>query len=198
MKSLLQAVQLIKFLSHFRKKAYFTVSFQNLKLTFMRKLSMLLMCLLVIISSFATTLATKPPLKASEIFLPVGKTGKMISLLDLSTIQIKDFQELTGKKLNFFDRIAIKNAQRKLRDNINYDGSFNSKRIEKVLKKRGDGEGFQAGGFFLGFLLGLIGVLITYLINDDQKRNRVKWAWIGFAIWIGILGVLLATGGYGI
>ena len=99
MKSLLQAVQLIKFLSHFRKKAYFTVSFQNLKLTFMRKLSMLLMCLLVIISSFATTLATKPPLKASEIFLPVGKTGKMISLLDLSTIQIKDFQELTGKNL---------------------------------------------------------------------------------------------------
>ena len=66
------------------------------------------------------------------------------------------------------------------------------------MKKRGDGEGFQAGGFFLGFLLGLIGVLITYLINDDQKRNRVKWAWIGFAIWIGILGVLLATGGYGI
>ncbi|MBK7291141.1 MAG: hypothetical protein IPI78_13445 [Chitinophagaceae bacterium] len=164
----------------------------------MRKLSMLLMCLLVIISSFATTLATKPPLKASEIFLPVGKTGKMISLLDLSTIQIKDFQELTGEKIEFFDRIAIKNAQRKLRDNINYDGSFNSKRIEKVLKKRGDGEGFQAGGFFLGFLLGLIGVLITYLINDDQKRNRVKWAWIGFAIWIGILGVLLATGGYGI
>jgi hypothetical protein len=36
----------------------------------------------------------------------------------------------------------------------------------------------------LGFLLGLIGVLIAYLIKDDKKRNRVKWAWLGLLAWV--------------
>jgi len=38
------------------------------------------------------------------------------------------------------------------------------------LKRAGDGSlAFYIGGFALGFLLGLIGVLIAYLINDDKK-----------------------------
>ena len=110
-------------------------------------------------------------------------------------MNVKDLQQLTGKKMKFFDKLSFKRAQKQLKNNINYDGTFNSKKIEKFIKKgRGDGEGFQAGGFFLGFLLGLIGILIAYLIKDDQKRNRVKWAWIGFGAWIAILLVLIEAG----
>ena len=51
------------------------------------------------------------------------------------------------------------------------------------MARDGEGQtGFHAGGFFLGLLLGLIGVLIAYLINDDKHRNRVKWAWIGWGV----------------
>ena len=42
---------------------------------------------------------TTPPIKSSEVYIPVGKTGQLISLLDLSQISLKDFQKLTGKKI---------------------------------------------------------------------------------------------------
>lgn len=162
----------------------------------MRKIILLFMAVCLVVSSFAAFTLEAPLLKASEVYITVGKNGERISLLDLSRMKVKDLQELTGKKMKFFDKLAFKGAQKQLRNNINYDGTFNSKKIEKFMKKRGrDGEGFQVGGFFLGLLLGLIGILIAYLINDDQKRNRVKWAWIGFGAWIAILLVLIAAGG---
>ena len=162
----------------------------------MRKIVLLFAAVCLVASSYASFTLTAPPLKAGEVYITIGKDGEKISLLDLSRMKVKDLQELTGKKMNFFDRLAFKGAQKQLRNNINYDGTFNSKKIEKFMKKRGrDGEGFQAGGFFLGLLLGLIGILIAYLINDDQKRNRVKWAWIGFGAWVAILLILIAAGG---
>jgi hypothetical protein len=162
----------------------------------MRKIVLLLAAICLVVSSFAAFTLETPPLKASEVFITIGKNGEKISLLDLSRMTVKDLQQLTGKKMKFFDKLAFKRAQKQLKNNINYDGTFNSKKIEKFITKgRGDGEGFQAGGFFLGFLLGLIGILIAYLIKDDQKRNRVKWAWIGFGAWIAILLVLIAAGG---
>ncbi len=41
--------------------------------------------------------------------------------------------------------------------------------------------------------MGLIGVLIAYLINDDNKSNRVKWAWIGFGAFVVIYLVILLS-----
>ena len=120
----------------------------------MKKIVLLSISVVLFSGLFAAEKVTKPPLKASEIYLPVGKSGKIISLMELSSIKIKDFEKLTGNKMKFFDKLGFKAAQRQLRNNINYDGSFNSKKIERFMKKKyGDGEGFQAGGFFLGFLL---------------------------------------------
>lgn len=167
----------------------------------MRKIILLFSVFFFAVHSFAAFTLTEPavkktPLKASEVYITIGKNGEKISVFDLSRIRIKELQELTGKKMSFFDKLGFKATQRQLRSKINYDGTFNSKKIEKFIKKaRGDGEGFQAGGFFLGFLLGLIGILIAYLIKDDQKRNRVKWAWIGFGVWIAILLIIAASGG---
>ena len=136
-----------------------------------------------------------PKLKAAEIMIPIGKSGKKISLLDLSTISAKDLQNLTGKKMNFFDRLAFKASQKKLKKSIDADGTITSKKINKFFSKRfGPTEGFHALGFILGFFLGLIGVLIAYLMNDDDdKQNRVKWSWIGFgaAVLITLIFVLL-------
>jgi len=135
--------------------------------------------------AFATV---TPSRKASEIFIPIGTTGQKISLLDLSSLKIKDVEQLTGKKMKFTDRLAFKVAQKKLRDNIASDGSLDTRKMEKAFKKQSKGgeTGFHFGGFALGFFLGLIGVLIAYLIKDDYKQNRVKWAWIGTAIIVAI------------
>jgi len=146
----------------------------------------------VLATSFAVTVPVKKkPLKANEIFLAIGSAGQRISLLDLSYIKAKELQELTGRKMSFSDKVSFKVAQRQLRKSIASDGTFRNRKMDRYLKRVASGEGFQAGGFFLGLLLGLIGILIAYLINDEQKKNRVKWAWIGFGVWVLIL--ILAT-----
>ena len=126
--------------------------------------------------------------KATEVYVPVGKTGQFISLMELSQINVKDYEALTGKKMKFFDKVNFKIGQRELKKSINHDGTFSKKRIEKYFNKATEGGGgFHIGGFALGFLLGLIGVLIAYLINDDKKKERVKWSWIGCLVLVVIL-----------
>jgi len=160
----------------------------------MKKTILLFTAFFLVINSFATITVTEPSkLKASELLFPVGKTGKTISLQDLSEISIKDFQLLTGHKMNFIDRLGFKTAQKKVRNMINRDGTINSKKLDKYEKRFSGETGFHIGGFALGFFLGLIGVLIAYLINDDYKHNRVKWSWIGCAIAVVINIILIVA-----
>lgn len=150
----------------------------------MRKLTLLFAFVLFVASTFATTKPASGPLMASTVMVPVGKTGRTISLLDLSQITVKDFQLLTGQKMSLADRMGFKVAQRELRQSINNDGTINNKKLKKLALKADGGGGFHIGGFALGFLLGLIGVLIAYLIKDEKKPTRVKWAWLGLLAWM--------------
>ena len=164
----------------------------------MKKTAIFLFLLVTFDVAFTTTLNTaKTPLKASEIYFPLGKSGELISLQDLSVIKIKEFETLTGKKMKFFDKVGFKLSQNKLRNSINLDGTFSRKKVEKYFRKMADGTtGFHSGGFFLGLLVGLIGVIIAYIIKDEKKKNRVKWAWIGWAVWVVIALILVATTSY--
>jgi hypothetical protein len=132
------------------------------------------------------------PIKANDIYLPVGETGHLISLMDLSRISVKDFETLTGNKMKLLDKVNFKMGQRELKKSINQDGTFNRKSVEKYLTNpTGPGGGFSLLGLALGFFLSLLGVLIAYVIAGADKRSRVTWAWIGAAIsliiWIVIL-----------
>jgi hypothetical protein len=130
--------------------------------------------------------------KASEILIPIGTTGKTISMQELAAISVKDFETLTGKKMGFADRAMFKSAQRKIRRSINDDGTLNNRQIEKFSQKYVEEKtGFNIGGFALGLFLGLIGVLIAYIINNDNNRNRHTWAWIGWGVLVII--VLIAS-----
>jgi hypothetical protein len=151
----------------------------------MKRILILLTAVFVLTASFASSsIIVKPPVKASEILVPVGKSGEKISLLDLSHISISEFQSLTGKKLNLADKVSFKLAQRELRRSIRNDGTLDTKKAERFMKSADGTTGFHLGGFALGFFLGLIGVLIAYLIKDEKKSNRVKWAWIGLVAWL--------------
>jgi len=149
----------------------------------------LIIALFALSFSFANVVTKLPPLKAKDILIPIGNTGQKISLLDLSRIKIKEVETLTGKKMSLFEKAGFRAAQHKLRMNIDYDGTISNKRLEKRLKSAEDG-GFHLGGFALGLGLSLIGVLIAYLLPGDSQARRTKWAWIGAAlsvIWIVIL-----------
>jgi hypothetical protein len=166
------------------------------KLTsFMKKVFAFVVALAIMTQSFAAAITKPEPLKASDVRIPIAN-GKVITLQELADMKASDYAKLTGKKMKFFDRVGFKIAQKKLRNSINPDGTLNSKKLEKNLRKAADGTtGFHLGGFALGFLLGLIGVLIAYLLSDENKQNRVKWAWLGllagFIFWLLIIVALL-------
>ena len=171
----------------------------------MKKSITFLMAFAIVAQTFATVTPASPksapgkpkPIRASEIFIPISK-GTVITLEDLAFMKPAELTKLTGKKMNFFDRVGFKVAQKKLRSSINSDGTINSVKMNSTLRKmqKQDGltSGFHLGGAALGFFLSLIGVLIAYLINDEMKPNRVKWAWIGAAVgllfWI-IIGAVI-------
>lgn len=135
--------------------------------------------------------ADAAPLNAMTIMLPVGNNGQMMSLYELAHIKPKEYARVSDRRMNFFDRAAFSIAQKKLRNSINADGTISDKKMTKLVAALDRETGFHIGGFALGFLLGLIGVLIAYLINDEYKSNRRKWAWIGFGSFVLIYLVII-------
>ncbi len=156
----------------------------------MRKIFTFFVAVLVLASSFASTPVSVTPgvMYASQIMIPVGKDGKKISLLELSKISKADLEKMTGRKMNGVQAMAFKGAQKKMNKGIDNNGVVTSKKMKKVFA---EGEsGFHLGGFALGFLLGLIGVLVAYLLKDDYSANRRKWAWIGLGAAV-VLSIIL-------
>lgn len=160
----------------------------------MKKIVSLFIATLVLISSFAYVPVKENPrnLRASEVMIPIGKDGKKISLLELSKISKDDLEKLTGRKMNLGESFAFKIGQKKLKKGINSEGIVTNKKLSKAFYSDGE-TGFHLGGFALGFLLGLIGVLIAYIINDDKKQNRRKWAWIGLGVVVVLSLILFAA-----
>jgi len=135
--------------------------------------------------------STNPSVKATEVYVPIGKTGQFISLMELSEIKVKDYEALSGKKMKLMEKVNFKMKQRELKKNINYDGTFSKKKVEKYFNKAALGGAFSLSGLALGLFLSLIGVLIAYLITKGDKKGRVTWAWIGAAIGFIIWGAVL-------
>jgi hypothetical protein len=148
---------------------------------------------------FAAAQASTPPrepvLNAKEILLPVGRAGETISLMELSHINVKNYEALRGKHLGFFDKIRFKLAQRKLRGQINKDGTVKDETVKAYAGEVMAGDtGFHLGGFVLG--LTIYGIIVAYLIKDEKRKARIKWAWIGLGVLLFVsFFVLLAYAG---
>lgn len=157
----------------------------------MKKLLVLLAVFTFCTASFASTGFSTVPKNANRMYIPLGNNTR-ITLMDLSEMKVKDYEKLSGKHLNFFQKLAFKAEQKKLRNSISEDGTITNNKLANAFS--GDGSlGFNIGWFALGLLLGLIGVLLSYIINGDPdvKRNRHKWAWIGWGVWVVILIISL-------
>ncbi len=161
-----------------------------------------LLACFILLSSFVATPVVAPATKnvvkpvevnAKNVLIPVGgKAGVKVSLYELRNMKQSQLEVITGRKMNFFESLAFSKAQKQLKKQINDEGVVTGNKLKRAMGASSDGtSGFHLGGFALGFLVGLIGVLIAYLINDDKKRNRVKWAWIGFAAWVVIYFALI-------
>lgn len=126
------------------------------------------------IRSFALVLPSanaEPAKKESTAVSPLAH----LSVDDFLSLTPKKVREMTGQKMTLSQKVALKMAQSKLKREIaNKQQASVSDAAAAV-----DGSDFNIGGFVLGLLLSIIGVLIAYLIGD---QSVIKWAWIGFGI----------------
>jgi hypothetical protein len=105
----------------------------------------------------------------------------------------REFSEVIGHKLSLKEKVVFRLAQRELRKEMKREGLQADVKID-VQQMMADGEkGFYFGGFILGLLLGLIGVLISYLMKKDKAFTRS--AWIGWGVWVAIVIAILASSG---
>lgn len=96
----------------------------------------------------------------------------------------KQYEALTGKKLTLSQKVSLKIAQARVKKMAKKNKQVDLYKFDSGI----DTSDFSVGGFVLGLLLGIIGVLIAYLIGD---RSVIKWSWIGFAVWVGIVLLVL-------
>jgi hypothetical protein len=149
---------------------------------------LLLSALMFSLVAFASIDPSPAPRKAADLFLPVGNTT--VSLQQLAYMKPAEFAKLTGKKMKLGQRFGFWLTQKKLRRCIMADGTVNPEKLNAVYRIN-PAAPFHIGGFLLGLILGIIGVLIAYMINDDKKLSRTRWAWIGFAAFVAVLLLLI-------
>lgn len=127
--------------------------------------------------------SAKPePVKESTAVSPLSN----MNVEDFLSLTPKKYKELTGEKLSITQKISLKLAQKKIKKALKNNEQIDSATMANAV----DTGDFNIGGFILGLLLSVIGVLIAYLIGDTSV---IKWAWIGFGVFLVIflLAVLL-------
>ncbi len=138
---------------------------------------------------FTALLTSAIPVRVTEP-APTAATVTVDALLNMNG---REFADVIGHKLSLKEKIVFRIAQRELRKEIKREGIQSDATLD-VQQMMADGEkGFYFGGFILGLLLGLIGVLIAYLMKKDKAFIRSTW--IGWGVWVALVVILLAASG---
>lgn len=100
-----------------------------------------------------------------------------MSVEEFLALSPRQYRELTGEKLSLTQKISLKIAQKKVKKALKHNEEVNAVTMQNAI----DTSDFNIGGFVLGLLLSVVGVLIAYLIGDTTV---IKWAWIGFGVFM--------------
>jgi len=106
-----------------------------------------------------------------------------LSIDEMLVLDNKAIEKKTEKKLKLKEKLALRIARKRIKK-ARKKGKSDAE-IKSLLAEKG---GSKPAAFILGFLLGLIGVLIVYLAMDRQFTPN---AWIGFGTFLIIYLVLL-------
>jgi len=129
-------------------------------------------------SNSAITIPFKDP-KADQVFITLIGTGMSTNVANYIKLKPSDFKKLTGHKLTLKETIVFKITQKRIKKTIRKDGSVDLLAFNNQAKEPFK---FNWGGFFLGLLLPVLGLIITAFFKDDQRKNRITSAAIGTAI----------------
>lgn len=128
----------------------------------MKKYFLIVLSFLIFSSTFSAASILVPSNQASEIYLQLGKNGQNVSLLALSQMKVKEYQNATGQRLNLFEKVTFKFAQKKLRKSIHSDGTIDAKAAKNFGKKASGGKS-QLVALLLVIFVGVLGIHRFYL-----------------------------------
>jgi hypothetical protein len=118
-------------------------------------------------------------------------TPTTLTVEQVLSMDMRSFSETIGHRLTIKERLSFQVARRGLREAIR-DNQLRGDAPVDLRQLMAEGEkGFQFGGFVLGLLLGLIGVLIAYVMKRD--KGFIRSAWIGWGVWVAIVIAVVAA-----
>jgi len=118
--------------------------------------------------------------QANQTMVQLTGTGIKICLTDYIKLSPGEYKKLTGKRLKWKEAISLKITQKRIKKTIRKDGTVDMNAYQTTSKKPFK---FHWGGFFLGLLLPIVGMVVAALIKkDDKKSDRVTSAAIGTLI----------------
>lgn len=131
----------------------------------MKKLLTLLILSLVFSTSFSATMSKPESSSITEFAIPIGESGKKISLLDLSNMKIKEFEMVSGTELSLKQKIAFKIAQKKLRNAIKSNATLDEVQLQELVtgKAAETGDKSQVVALILCIVVGGLGIHRFYL-----------------------------------
>lgn len=105
---------------------------------------------------------------------------KITQLQLLSSMTTEQYEKLTGKRLNFFQKLTINASKKRMKNMLkHYSNGDEPTVLEKI------------SWFGKGLLLGPIALLAGYIFLKDDERELIKWIWFGFAGFAVILAIIL-------
>lgn len=152
-----------------------------------KKLFSILALFAITANLFASELPKPKEPNAREVMIPLMYSDQNISLADFVKLTPSGYKALTGKKIGFKHGVELKVTQKQLKKAIRKDGTVD---VQELQKAAAEPFKFHLGGFALGFLLGLLGVIIALFFKDANRKSRITSSLIGLGVVV-ILVLLL-------
>ena len=148
----------------------------------------------LIMAVLMISLSSSIPVSKEEPVLEKKVSNDNISMLSTMTnkqfltLSPQTYYKLTGIKMSFKERMALRIAQRNIRTEIKSKSIEENATINYEMAVGNGESSFRIGGFILGFLLGLIGVGLAYIFSND--KDFIRSTWKGLGGWVILLLVL--------
>ena len=148
----------------------------------------------LIMSVLMISLSSSIPVSKEEPVLEKKVSNDNVSMLSTMTnkqfltLSPQTYYKLTGIKMSFKERMALRIAQRNIRTEIKSKSIEENATINYEMAVGNGESSFRIGGFILGFLLGLIGVGLAYIFSND--KDFIRSTWKGLGGWVILLLVL--------
>jgi hypothetical protein len=119
---------------------------------------------------------------ADGVLVNMDAMAPQVTVADIMSMNAKEFSARTGQKMSLKQKIGYGLMKGQLKRAVKKgELSLNDSATAAVAASDGS---FNVGAFFLGFLFGLLGVLIVAIAFEDKK------AWISALIGLGAFLVL--------